>query len=145
VSPLPPTRAAFFEYILASGSAPLAVFVLHSLAGRFFGHEPYVDPISHFFGGVAIAFFFRRICAAADKQLGQVSPLGLDLLAFGLAVTAALVWELAELASDIFLGTHIQRSARNVLRDLTLGAGGAWIYVFTIRLRALARRAGKVL
>jgi hypothetical protein len=30
---------------------------LHALFGEFFGHEPVVDPISHFMGGFAVGHF----------------------------------------------------------------------------------------
>lgn len=37
--------------------APIIVLIARGIAGKLFGHEPYVDPIMHFSGGLGIAFF----------------------------------------------------------------------------------------
>jgi hypothetical protein len=116
--------------------------VAHHLAADRFGHEPYVDPVMHFSGGAACAFFFRRAAAAAHAQLGALSPLVLDLLAFGLACAAALAWELAELLSDFVLHTSIQTAAVNTLRDLALGVAGAIVYLVGARLMERSGRLG---
>jgi hypothetical protein len=113
--------------------APVAIFIIHAILGHIFGHEPYVDPVMHFMGGVAITYFLRRAVEIAPQYLGTPSGLGVDLLAFGLACFAALVWEFGELFSDIFLGTNIQRGAPNTLRDLALGLGGACVYLIVRR------------
>ena len=99
-----------------------------------FGHEPYVDPIAHFSGGVAAAFFFRYACFLGRGFLGAPSPLALDLLAFGLTCSAALAWEFGEFASDVFLGTRIQYAVGNTMRDLMLGTLGGGIYVAAARV-----------
>lgn len=138
---MPLDRSDLRELLLSAAWAPLAVLVLHAWAGAFFGHEPWVDPIAHCLGGAAIAFFVRRAAGTAREALGAISPLGLDLLAFGLAVSAAVAWELGELASDLFLGTRIQVDARNVLRDLALGAAGAIAYVAASRVTRRSRVA----
>ncbi len=105
--------------------APITVFVAHEVAGGIFGHEPYVDPVMHFLGGAAMAYFLRRVAKLSPRLLGSPSALALDLLAFGMTGFVAIVWEFGELGSDIFLGTNIQFSAANTLRDLGLGLGGA--------------------
>ena len=115
---------------------PLAVVVFHAVAGRVFGHEPYVDPVAHTLGGIAMAFFFHRSCAIGRSYLGDLSRLATGLLTVGLVSVVALLWELGELMSDVFLGTNIQRSAPNTLRDLTLGLGGAVAYVVFTRVRS---------
>jgi len=117
--------------------APFAVIVGHWLFADIFGHEPYVDPIMHFLGGAAAAYFLRRLAELSPAMVGRPSKLGHDLLAFGLCCVAALIWEFGELASDIFLGTNIQRSAPNTLRDLALGASGG--FAVLLLLRALRR------
>lgn len=117
--------------------APLTVFILHGLFGKLFGHEPYVDPVSHFCGGAAIAYFLRRASEVTPDFIGTPSETGHSLVAFGLACFAALAWEFGELFSDIFLGTNIQRSAPNTLRDLALGVGGAGAYLV---VRFVSRR-----
>ena len=105
--------------------APVLVFLAHEIAGGIFGHEPCVDPVMHFLGGAAMAYFLRRAAKLTPNLLGAPSAFALDLLAFGLTGFIAMVWEFGELGSDVFLGTNIQVHASNTLRDLGLGLGGA--------------------
>ena len=109
--------------------APLGVLILHALGGRVLGHEPYVDPTMHFLGGAAAAYFFRHAIRIAGRLLGGPTQCALDLLAFGLTCAIALFWEFGEFASDLYLGTHIQRSLGNTMRDLVLGVSGAVVYL----------------
>jgi hypothetical protein len=78
------------------------VVVLHSTGGHFIGHEPYLDPVMHFLGGVAVAFFVLRL-SATTAFLARLEPIGRGLLAFGSVCAAALVWEAGEFASDQLL------------------------------------------
>ena len=109
--------------------APAAIVFVHWLAGAWFGHEPIVDPVMHFSGGLAAAFFFWRAGICARPYLGDPSHLALTLLSFGLAVTAAVGWEFAEFIGDRVRGTNMQRDLPNTMRDLFLGVGGALAYV----------------
>ena len=109
--------------------APISVFVLHVVFARIFGHEPYVDPVIHFLGGAAIAFFFWCCVEAAPGLVGAPTRLAINALVIGLATLAAVLWELGELMSDILLGTNIQHSAPNTRRDLSLGVAGAVVFV----------------
>jgi hypothetical protein len=108
--------------------------VFHEVAAFTFGHEPHVDIIAHFTGGIASAFFIRHSAVIGRRYLGEMTALGLGLLAFGLTCVVALLWELAELSSDIYLGTFIQRSARNTLRDLALAALGAMLFLIVSQI-----------
>jgi hypothetical protein len=92
--------------------APIIVLIAHGIAGKVFGHEPYVDPIMHFSGGLAIAFFCWRACLMSPELFGKPSRLGVDLLAFGLACAAALFWEFGEFIGDQVRGTNVQRGRR---------------------------------
>ena len=116
----------------------MAVLILHAVGGRMLGHEPYVDPIMHFLGGTAAALFLRHAASVAGRQLGVLTKLGLDLLAFGLTCATALFWEFGEFASDLLLGTRTQRSLGNTMRDLALGVGGAVAYL------AIKRAMGRI-
>jgi hypothetical protein len=122
------------EAALRAGWAPLAVLVAHPFLGGLLGHEPYVDPVIHFAGGVAAAYFIRYVCSIEDRLLGAPSDLAKDLLAFGLTVVAALVWEVGEFCSDVFLDTNIQRDVGNTMRDLILGAMGGGSFVLIARI-----------
>lgn len=111
--------------------APLAVVILHWVAGRQWGHEPYVDPVMHVLGGVAVAFFFLRAADCSRRYLGDLSPLARALLALGLASFAAVAWECGEFLLDMYRWGPIQRGLTNTMRDLFLGVGGALLYVVT--------------
>lgn len=121
--------------------APLAVVVVHGLAGERLGHEPYVDPVMHFVGGVAAAFFFSRAADCGRRYLGDLSALARGLLAFGLATVAAVAWEFGEFLLDLYYGSSIQRGLPNTMRDLLLGVGGALLYVGTNAV--LTKQAGR--
>ena len=114
--------------------APVSVLILHEVAARSFGHEPYVDPVMHVLGGMAAAFFLRYASSIAGRWLGAPSATALNLLAFGLTCAVALAWELAEFASDQYLGTRAQRDLGNSMRDLVLGVSGAIAYLAIRRL-----------
>jgi|CXWL01.1.fsa_nt_gi hypothetical protein len=119
------SRSSFVKRLGPIAWAPPAVFLGHALAAALFGHEPYVDTASHFLGGAAMAHFLDRLPRLAPARLGSPSPFLRRFAVVGGATIVALLWELAELASDLFLGTRIQLSAANTLRDLTLGLAGA--------------------
>ena len=103
----------------------LTVLVAHALLGKLFGHEPVVDPVMHVLGGVAFAYLVIGLIRLFPEWSGQVRPLILYLLAFGLTSSAAIVWELAEFLSDIYLGTKTHTSIASTLRDLFNGLLGA--------------------
>lgn len=105
--------------------APASVVFAHTLAAKVFGHEPYVDPCMHFLGGAAAAYFFRYVASGSPAVVGAISRTGANLLAFGLACAIALAWEFGEFFSDEFLGTSVQISVANTMRDLIFGVLGA--------------------
>ena len=119
--------------------APLAVIVLHILAGGCLGHDPSVDPVMHFLGGTAAAFFFWQASACARSYLGDLTPLASGLLAFGMASVAAVVWEFGEFLLDWYRGTHLQRDLADTMRDLFLGLSGATAYLVTRGLLSFRR------
>jgi hypothetical protein len=113
--------------------APIIVLIVHGIAGKVFGHEPYVDPIMHFSGGLAIAFFCWRACSMSSELFGKPSRLAIDLLAFGLTCAAALFWEFGEFIADQVKGTRVQRGLGNTMRDLFLGTLGAIVFIIGAR------------
>ncbi|HEY7181561.1 MAG TPA: hypothetical protein VIC84_09085, partial [Blastocatellia bacterium] len=106
------------------------------------GHEPYVDPIMHFTGGVAAAYFFRKASLIGNEVLGSLTDFSRDLLSFGLTCSIALFWEIAEFSSDTFLGTNVQISNANTMRDLILGIVGALVFLLFRRLVSRKKRSG---
>jgi hypothetical protein len=111
--------------------APVAVVVVHWVAGRQWGHEPYVDPVMHFMGGAAVAFFFLRAAECGRRYLGDLSLLARALLALGLSALAAVAWEFGEFLLDRYRWGPLQRGLTNTMRDLFLGVGGALLYIGT--------------
>ncbi len=109
--------------------APIAVVVLHSLLAAIFGHEPYVDPAIQLCGGVAIAYFLHQTCVALPTVLGQPSTLGLNLMAFGLTASVAILMEVVEFTMDSLLGTNFTGDVAETVRDLILGLLGAMVFL----------------
>jgi hypothetical protein len=134
-------REFIFQVCREALWAPMAVMIFHGVAGKIFGHEPYVDPIMHFSGGVAAAFFFRRACLIGPEFFGQPSRLGIDLLAFGLTCAAALFWEFGEFIGDQLRGTNVQRGLVNTMRDLFLGTLGGTVFIIARTARAFIRES----
>ncbi|HEV8238076.1 MAG TPA: hypothetical protein VGS57_01765 [Thermoanaerobaculia bacterium] len=95
----------------------------------------------HFFGGVAIAYFFAS-CARA-LPVGAVSPSLrpwlVALLVFALTGTATVFWEFAEFLSDRLFATHAQLGLADTLLDMALGVGGGVTYLaMAAKLRLLS-------
>lgn len=109
--------------------APIAVVVLHWVLAEIFGHEPYVDPAIQLCGGVAVAYLLHEACVTLSVLLGQPSTLGRNLMAFGLTAAFAILWEVGEFVTDIFMGTDIQGDVAETMRDLILGLMGAMVFL----------------
>ncbi len=109
--------------------APVGVYILHAVAASIFRHEPYVDPAMHFLGGAAMTFFIFTACSLDMLPLGAPSRLAVSLISLGSTSVVGLCWELGELFSDVYLGSHTQFSVANTLRDLALDTLGAVVYL----------------
>lgn len=93
----------------------------------------------HFMGGVAAAYFVRSSAPIAQAILGVLTPLGRDMLAFGIAGSAALMWEVGEFVGDQLRGTNVQRGLNNTMRDLILGVSGGVLCIALTRAIPLVR------
>jgi len=133
-------RAILNRLLREAAWAPAAVLFAHQVAGHFFGHEPYVDPVMHFLGGVAATFFFRRAAAIGRDRIGGLTCLGLDVFSFTLTCSIAVFWEIGEFTSDKFVGSHVQRGLGNTMRDLILGISGAIVFLLFQRLAERFRK-----
>ncbi|ANM28470.1 hypothetical protein ABI59_00750 [Acidobacteria bacterium Mor1] len=125
--------------VRGAGWALLLVLVGHEIAGARFGHEPVVDPIAHFSGGVAMAYFVWYGCRRDPGFLGNPSALARDLIALGATLAVAVFWEAGELGSDLFRGTRIQTDPANMMRDLMLGGLGGAVLLAGVRVRGWFR------
>ena len=135
-SALDPSPASAIRRTVA---APLAVLIGHAVFGKILGHEPLVDPVSHFAGGMAAAYVMWAVFRVATR-LGTPSDSAVDLMAVGGTSLVALAWELGELASDLIVGSTTQTSPANTLRDLGLGVLGAGVVIVLRRNKTHVQR-----
>lgn len=118
---MPAHRLRTLFAILKGAWAPFAVLaVSFPVAAMPFAEAVY--PALHLLGGMALAYFFRR---AVRLVYGAWPPLLSSLVAFSLACTGALAWEIAEFASDFLFGTTLQEGLLDTMTDLILAAAGA--------------------
>jgi hypothetical protein len=109
--------------------APILVFGLHSISASsldLYAAWPPLDIPMHFFGGMAIAFFFSRAYRVAEEMdfLGRPSAILFPVAVFALTCTAAVFWEFAEFLSDRFFNTQMQDGLEDTLFDMFLGIVG---------------------
>ena len=105
----------------------LVVLVAHAILGALFGHEPYVDPVMHFSGGIAAAYFFLHLPRLTPRYFGKIAPVTRYLLGFGLVTVVAVLWEFGEYLADFFLSTRMHQTIGGTLRDLFNGMSGATV------------------
>ena len=134
----------FWRVVKAGGWAPLTVLGMHlflNFVVNAYDLWPPTDVPMHFAGGMAIAFIvsqlFRRLPRHAIPR-SRLVVLELLLIAT-LTATAAVTWEFGEFTLDHVVGTNVQLSLANTMKDLAVGiAGGAAIML----IRAGQLRAG---
>ncbi|HEX4926433.1 MAG TPA: hypothetical protein VFV74_00385 [Burkholderiales bacterium] len=107
---------------LAAGAWAPVVVVLVSfpLSSAPFAESIY--PVLHIAGGAALAYFFRRTVRLFYTGW---PPLLSSLVAFSLACTGALAWEIAEFGIDFVFGTTLQEGLLDTMTDLILACAGA--------------------
>lgn len=119
--------------------APLLVFVLFlAAAGLFdaYARIPGLDKPTHFFGGLAVMYFFWCGWSQARSLAGYFPKLSQPAFAFGGTAATAILWEIYEFLSDHFLATHLQRGVEDTLSDVFFGLAGAAVYLLLRRSRA---------
>jgi hypothetical protein len=113
--------------------APLSVLVVHRYAGAAWGHEPYIDPVIHTCGGLAMAHMLSILIVRAQESIGRLTALGRDLMVFGLTAFVTLAWEVGEYFLSAYYHAHLQRSIAETIRDMVLGVMGATVYLIVAR------------
>ena len=111
------------EALWAPAAVALAAFVL--------GRVPAIDPwwLMHVVGGAAVAFSYLRLAVLAARRYG-LSHAGVRyLVAFALACSTALAWELGEFAVDETTGSDLQEGLMDTMSDLMLSVSGAAAYL----------------
>jgi hypothetical protein len=115
--------------------APLIVFVFYAVAEKGFNAYilyPWVDTPTHFFGGVAITYFFSVGTVHAQEIVGRIHPVIRIFLSLGLTAIIAVVWEFLEYLSDIALDTKLNLGVSDTLSDLFFGLLGGTIAISLI-------------
>jgi len=111
------------EALWAPAAVVLAAFIL--------GRVPGIDPwwLVHVVGGAAVAFCYLRLAALAGGRYGLRHAGVRYLVAFALACSTALAWELAEFALDETIGSDLQEGLMDTMSDLMLSVCGAAAYL----------------
>jgi hypothetical protein len=99
------------------------VLLLHK-AVMLAGLRGKTDWLLHLTGGIAIAYFLWTCIPVLEPWFGKLSRVWRLLITLCAGCTVALIWDLAEFASDEILGTDVQHSLRETMLDLTWGALG---------------------
>ena len=121
--------------------APVAVLILHKLV-MWLGLRGQTDWLLHSAGGLAITLFIWTLIPLLGRWIGSVSIAWRFLITFLGGCSVALIWDLAEFASDEILGTDVQHSLRETMLDLTNGVAGvaAMTIVLAVREFGCARK-----
>ena len=115
--------------------APAAIVIAHASYVGLFGHDPRLDPVMHFLGGVAGAYFATHAILIGRTWFGEPSRAGRALMAVCITASAALCWEFAEFAVGELFKMYSQLTLEETMMDLLLGCLGATIFVAVDLLR----------
>ena len=103
---------------------------------------PHVDSVMHFAGGIALGVLVCGVLSGAVK-LGWILPPGrllIFILIFSLVTTGAVFWEFFEWSADTIMGTRMQPSMGDTMKDLLLGQFGAIVYALAV-ISSIERRS----
>jgi hypothetical protein len=117
---------------------PTTVLFAHLIASKvlhLYILFPNMDILSHFAGGLSIAYTSSQILTYLEKEkiIALLNPVILLALIFSLTATATAFWEFAEFIGDQLLHTNIQISLANTMQDQFMGilGGIVWIIIYT--------------
>ena len=113
-----------FQLIRKTGIwAPVAVLLFHEFVSVK-GWRTQIDWINHYSGGLAFTYFAWKNIPHFTRWTGAPTPLGRLGCAFLAGCTAAVMWEIGEFGSDLFLATRIQQTIQETMMDLVNGVLG---------------------
>ncbi|HJR79757.1 MAG TPA: hypothetical protein VJ821_06780 [Anaerolineales bacterium] len=118
-----------FSTLREAAWAPITVLIFYFI-GRALGlYElfPPLDMPSHFFGGVAITYFYRSAIRNAQSITGDIPFFIQVLLAFTATGTTIILWEFYENLSDFLFDTHMVRGLEDTIVDMLVGLVGALV------------------
>ena len=124
---------AFWTLLRRAGWAPITVLLVHQAIAYTPIRQAFDFPM-HFSGGAAAAYFLFHALGCFDSAVGDLRPAPRYLFSFSLACTVGMFWEFAELLSDVFLGTRIQKTVHETMRDLSADAAGAFTALLLLAL-----------
>lgn len=89
----------------------------------------YIDSVMHFSGGIALGMLVAGTLSLAVRKHWCPWPGRLieAILITSLVGTGAVVWEFYEWASDHYLGTLLQLTLDDTIKDLALGLAGGMV------------------
>lgn len=123
------TRGLFLDFLVIFWF-PILVFCLHVFLVkiiRIYDPYPWMDTPMHYLGGLAIAASFSSALSLLQgrKYISRLDRMVELVLIFTLVATVAVFWEFGEFLLDHFLGTNLQVSLPNTMKDLCMGILGA--------------------
>ena len=120
-----------------SAWAPLSVigFYLVGLLFGWFDSYPPLDIPTHFFGGVAITYFYRSIIRNSQAIFGEI-PFPIQVIfAFTCTGTTIILWEFYEVILDFAFQAHNVRGLADTIKDMFVGLLGALVVTIFYRRR----------
>ena len=109
--------------------APLTVFIFYAVAAKGFNAYliyPWLDMPTHFFGGLAMTYFYLVLLQQSQRLVGAIPRLILFSFPLGLTAITAALWEFLEFLSDAAFGTKMNLGVSDTLSDQFFGLlGGA--------------------
>ena len=128
-----------FQFVCRTGIwAPVTVLVLHEFLS-IKGYRTQIDWFNHYAGGLSFTFFSWKSLPLLSPWSGQLTRVGRLAVAFLAGCTAALLWDIGEFASDLFLNTTIQQTIQETMMDLVNGFLGTTTSVLILTF--LSRRS----
>ena len=109
--------------ITSRGWVPVLVFIIHVFLSHglhLYEFVPFANPLMHFCGGLAIAFFISQSFQLLPKESVKRSHIVLlELILIGsLTATTAVFWEFAEFSIDQIFSRNVQVSLEGTMKDL---------------------------
>ena len=120
-----------------SAWAPLSVvgFYLVGLLFGWFDSYPPLDIPTHFFGGVAITYFYRSIIRNSQAIFGEI-PFPIQVIfAFTCTGTTIIFWEFYEVTLDFLFQAHNVLGLTDTIKDMFVGLMGALTVTIFYRRR----------
>ena len=126
-----------FTTLREAAWAPLCVYGIYLIGVVFNWYDRYppLDIPTHFFGGVAITYFFRSAIRNSQAALGDI-PFPIQVMfAFTCTATTIIFWEFLENILDFLFQAHNVRGITDTIIDMLMGLLGALALTIFYRRR----------